>query len=172
MQRVLRWTSIALFLALSLFMLWFGYVYATVTDMLWFHGAAIPAELHAPLRPLYLALMNLIGGSSMAVGLLTAYLALFPLRLGAAWAATVLLIAFTVVFVMAAVTAEELAAATNAPTSWHVMGVLMAVTLTAFVAHVLGSAPRHLNQHRCPESPMWMHTKGLTRRSKRGKDRL
>lgn len=136
MQKVLRWVSIALFLALSLFMLWFGYVYASVTDMLWFHGAAVPRELHRQILPLYLALMNLIGGSSFAVGLLAAYIALFPLRRGAAWAAGALLGAFTLVFVMAAVTAEELAASTGAPTSWHIMGVLLAVAVAGYLAHV------------------------------------
>lgn len=135
MQKILRWTSIALFLALSAFMLWFGYVYASVTDMLWFHGAAVPAELHAQMLPLYLALMNLIGGSSIAVGLLTAYIALFPLRRDAAWAASALLAAFALVFVMAAVTAEELAATTGAPTTWHIMGVLLAVAAAGFLAH-------------------------------------
>lgn len=136
MQRILRWTSVGLFLALSLFMLWFGWLYANVTDMLWFHGAAVPAELHAQVLPLYLALMNLIGGSSFVVGLLTAYLALVSLRRGGAGAATALLVAFAIVFVMAAVTAEELAAATGAPTSWHIMGVLLVVAVAAFAAHV------------------------------------
>ncbi len=142
MQRFLRWTSIALFLALSVFMLWFGYVYASVTDMLWFHGAAVPVELHAQMLPLYLALMNLIGGSSIAVGFLTAYVALFPLRRGAAWAASALLAAFGLVFVMAAVTAEELAATTGAPTSWHIMGVLLALAVSAFLAHLAATTVR------------------------------
>lgn len=137
MQRILRWISVGLFLALSLFMLWFGWLYASVTDMLWFHGAAVPAELHAQVLPLYLALMNLIGGSSFVVGLLTAYLALFSLRRGVTGAATALLVAFAIVFVMAAVTAEELAAATGAPTSWHIMGVLLVVAVVAFAADVV-----------------------------------
>ncbi len=136
MQKILRWTSVALFLALSLFMLWFGYVYASVTEMLWFHGAAVPAELHPQILPLYLALMNLIGGSSVAAGLFAAYIALFPLRRGATWAAVALLGGFAIVFIMAAITAEELAATTGAPTSWHIMGVLLAVTAAGFLAHV------------------------------------
>jgi hypothetical protein len=136
MQTILRWISVSLFLALSLFMLWFGYVYASVTNMLWFHGAAVPTELHSQFLPLYLALMNLIGGSSFAVGLLTAYIALVPLRRGAAWAGAALLTAFAIVFVLAAITAEELAAATGAPTSWHIMGALLVATLVAVVAHV------------------------------------
>jgi hypothetical protein len=51
---------------------------------------------------------------------------------------------------MAAITAEELADATGAPTSWHIMGVLLAVTALAYGAHVAanrsgivdGSGPR------------------------------
>lgn len=151
MQKIIRWTSIALFLALSAFMLWFGYVYASVTDMLWFHGAAVPAELHTQVLPLYLALMNLIGSSSFAVGLLTAYIALFPLRLGAPWAAAALLSTFALVFIVAAITAEELADATGAPTSWHIMGVLLAVTLAAFFAHVAAKSLFPTNrQERAP----------------------
>jgi hypothetical protein len=141
MQATFRWISIGLFLALSAFMLWFGYVYASVTDLLWFHGAAVPAELHAQFLPLYLALMNLIGGSSFTVGLLTAYIALVPLRRGAAWAGVTLLIAFAIPFIMAAITAEELATATGAPTSWHIMGVLLVMTLVAFIAHVAAQRP-------------------------------
>ena len=148
MQKVLRWTSIALFLALSIFMLWFGYVYASVTDMLWFHGAAVPAELHAQFLPLYLALMNLIGGSSVAVGLISAYITMAPLRRGAPWAGSVLAVAFAVVFVMAAVTAEELAAATGAPTSWHIMGVLLAVTAIAWAAHAIASRMKQTDRSR------------------------
>ncbi len=139
MQKIFRWTSVTLFLALSLFMLWFGYVYASVTDMLWFHGAAVPAELHPQILPLYLALMNLIGGSSVAVGLLAAHIALFPLRRGATWAAAALLGGFAIVFIMAAITAEELATTTGAPTSWHIMGVLLAVTVAGFLAHVVAT---------------------------------
>lgn len=139
MQKILRWTSVTLFLALSLFMLWFGYVYASVTDMLWFHGAAVPAELHPQILPLYLALMNLIGGSSFAVGLLAAYIALFPLRRGATWAAAALVGGFAIVFITAAITAEELAATTGAPTSWHIMGALLAVTVAGFLANVVAT---------------------------------
>jgi hypothetical protein len=139
MQAIFRWTSLGLFLALSLFMLWFGYVYASVTDMLWFHGAAVPAELHPQFLPLYLALMNLIGGSSFALGLLGVCITIFPLRWGASWAALALATAYAIVFTMAAITAEELADATGAPTSWHIMGVLLAVTALAYGAHFAAS---------------------------------
>lgn len=140
MQKIFRWTSVVLFSVLSLFMLWFGYVYAGVTDMLWFHGAAVPTELHRQFLPLYLALMNLIGGSSLAMGLLAGCVTIFPLRRGANWAAAALLTGFTLVFIIAAITAEELATTTGAPTSWHIMGVLLAITLAAFAAHVVSKS--------------------------------
>jgi hypothetical protein len=38
---------------------------------------------------------------------------------------------------MAAVTAEKLAAATGAPTSWHIMGILMTVNVGAWLASVV-----------------------------------
>lgn len=146
MRTILRWTSIALFLALSLFMFWFGCVYASVSDMLWFHGAAVPAEVHDAVLPLYLALMNLIGGSSIAFAVVSAYIALVPLRRGAPGAAAVLALSFVVAFAVAAITAEDLAAATGAPTSWRIMGVLLAITTLALIAHVLGrrAAPRRI----------------------------
>lgn len=140
MQKILRWTSVALFSALSLFMLWFGYVYASVTDMLWFHGAAVPAELQRQFLPLYLALMNLIGGSSLAMGLMAGCITIFPLRRGANWAVAVLLAGFTVVFIIAAITAEELAVTTGAPTSWHIMGILLAIAVAGALAHVISKS--------------------------------
>jgi hypothetical protein len=107
--------------------------------MLWFHGAAVPAELHPQFLPLYLALMNLIGGSSFAMGLLSACITIIPLRRGASWAAPALAAAYAIVFIMAAITAEELADATGAPTSWHIMGLLLAATALAYGAHVAAS---------------------------------
>ena len=79
--------------------------------------------------------MTLIGGSSAALGLLGAYVVLGPLRSGAKWAASALTFVFALVFVMAAITAEKLSA-TGAPTSWHIMGVLLALTAAAFIAHI------------------------------------
>ena len=132
MQRALRWASLGLFSIVALFLIWFGVTYATVTDMLWFHAAAVPEPARDDVRTLYLALMNLIGGSSAALGLMSLYLIAIPLRRGDVWAGAALLVCNSIPFVMAAVTAEELAA-TGSPTSWHIMGVLMAVTLIAFV---------------------------------------
>jgi hypothetical protein len=148
MQRVLRWTSLVLFGLVALFLIWFGVTYASVTDMLWFHAAAVPEAARDDVRTLYLALMNLIGGASAALGLLSAFVIAVPMRRGASGAATALMIVNNIVFVMAAVTAEELAAATGSPTSWHIMGVLMAVTLSAYALHVAAGRmhrPRQMN---------------------------
>lgn len=137
MQTMLRWTSLVLFSALSLFLIWFGITYASVPDMLSFHAAAVPASAHDDVRPLYLALMKLIGSSSAALGMLGGYVIWGPLRGGATWAASALALVYTGVFATAAITAEELAAATDAPTSWHIMGVLLAITAAAYAAHVV-----------------------------------
>ena len=146
MQRLMRWTSLVLFSLVALFLIWFGVTYASVTDMLWFHAAAVPEAARDDVRTLYLALMNLIGSASAALGLLSAYVIAIPLRRGADWAATALAICNSLVFVMAAVTAEELAAATGAPTSWHIMGVLMAATLAAYALHAGAKSSRSLRR--------------------------
>lgn len=135
MQAKLRLASVVLFGLVSLFLIWFGFTYATVKDMLWFHAAAVPEGVRDEVRPLYFALMTLIGGSSAALGVLGAYVILGPLRSGARWAASALTFVFALAFVMAAITAEKLSA-TGAPTSWHVMGVLLAVAAAGYLAHV------------------------------------
>jgi hypothetical protein len=137
MRARLKLASILLFMLLSIFLMVFGALYASVRDLLWFHAAAVPTPALDDVRPLYFALMTLIGGSSGALGLLGAYVALVPLRRGAPGAASLLAIANAVALVMAAVTAEKLAAATGAPTSWHIMGILMAVNVGAWLASVV-----------------------------------
>lgn len=143
MRAILHWASIVLFLAVSAFLIWFGATYASVTDMLWFHAAAVPEGAHEAVRTLYLALMKLIGGSSIALGALGAYVALGPLRSGAPFAAPALALCFAVPFVTAALVAERLADDTGAPTSWHIMGVLLAVTASALIASLLAGVRRH-----------------------------
>lgn len=135
MQTKLRWASIVLFSAVSLFLLWFGLTYATVHNMLWFHAAAVPPAAREAVQPLYFALMTLIGGASGALGLLGAWVIALPLRQGVAGAGTALAGAYVLVFAMAAITAEKLAK-TGAPTSWHIMGVLIAITGAAYAAHI------------------------------------
>ncbi len=131
MSLFLRWTSVVLFVLLSLFLMAFGVLYATVDHMLWFHAAAVPDTAQESVQPLYFALMNLVGGASGALGVLGAYVSLGPVRRGELAAAAAVSAAYIGAFLMAAVTAEELAQATGSPTSWHIMGLLIG---TAFVA--------------------------------------
>lgn len=155
MQRALRWASLVLFGLVALFLIWFGITYARVTDMLWFHAAAVPEAARHDVLTLYLALMNLIGSSSAGLGLLSMYVIAMPMRKGVHGAATALVICNSIAFIMAAVTAEELAAATGAPTSWHIMGVLMAATLIAYALHAWNTRGASPNRRQIvsPASP-------------------
>jgi len=139
MKQVLRWASVVVFALLGAFLVWFGWVYATVGDILWFHAAAVPEAAREEIRPLYFALMNLIGGSSIGLGALGLFITLAFLRAGNAAAALALSFAYLIPFAMAAVTAEELAA-TGAPTSWRIMGALMAATAFALITHIASGA--------------------------------
>jgi hypothetical protein len=137
---MLRWTSLILFGLVGLFLIAFGSLYASVTDMLWFHASAVPEAIRDQVHPLYFALMKLIGGASIALGGLGLWVVFGPLRRGLPGAAMALAAAFAVPLVMAAYVAETLAAHTGAPTSWHLMGIVLAVIALAFLAHLL-SAP-------------------------------
>lgn len=139
MRAALRISSLALYSLVALFLVWFGVTYMRAETMLWFHAAAVPERAREDALPLYRALMNLIGGSSAGLGALSLYVIWWPLRRGARFAGGLLLAAFVGVFMVAAVTAEELHAATGAPTSWHIMGVLIALSVAAFVAHAVWS---------------------------------
>lgn len=144
MRSAFRWTSTALFVLLGVFLIAFGALYASVTDLLFFHAAAVPPAALEAVRPIYFALMKLIGGSSAALGLLAIYVALVPLRARIPFAGAALTVAIAIPVVMAAVVAERLAAATGAPTSWHIMGILLAIDAAAYGAHVAssGGTPR------------------------------
>lgn len=135
MKPILRWTSLALFALLGAFFVWFGWVYATVEDFLWFHSPAVPEAARNDVRPIYFALMNLIGGSSAGLGLLGLWVTAAFLRRGDPKTALGLAVAYALPLVMAAVTAEELAK-TGAPTSWHIMGALLAAAAIAVLTHV------------------------------------
>lgn len=134
-----RRTSFVLFTLVSLFLLWFGALYATVTDMLWFHAAAVPEAIRPQVKPLYFALMHLIGGSSFALGLLGLYVLYGPVRKGVAGAATALTLVYLVPFAIAAYTAVQLANRTGAPTAWYNMAILSALTLAGLAAHARAS---------------------------------
>lgn len=131
LRRALRLAGLGLFLALSLFLIAFGLLYANVHDILFFHAAAVPKSALDDVRPLYFALMTLIGGSSGALGLLGAFLTIGPIRGGSHAVASAVAITYAVAFVSAAFTAEKLAHATGAPTSWHIMGALLVLTAAA-----------------------------------------
>ena len=135
MKTALRNVSLTLFSLVALFLVWFGVAYICAESMLFFHAAAIPEKAREDALPLYRALMNLIGGSSTGLGVVCLYLIWSPLRRGARLAGAVLLAVFVGVFAIAAKTAEDLHAETGAPTSWHIMGVLIAISIAAFLTH-------------------------------------
>jgi hypothetical protein len=139
----LRWASVALFGVLSAFLIAFGVLYATVHDMLWFHAAAVPEAVRDEVRPLYLALMKLIGGASAALGILGAWIVAGPLRRGADGAAAALAFVYAIPVLTAAYVAETLAAQTGAPTSWHIMGVLLALTAAGYLCDLLSRKALH-----------------------------
>lgn len=142
MRKIFRLAGIALFVALSCFMIAFGALYTSVHDLLWFHAAAVPKEALEAVRPLYFALMKLIGGAAGSLGALGAYTALTAIRRGDRNAAAALAAALAIPLVMAAYVAETLAAKTGSPTSWHIMGALLAVDAAALLSTILGgSAP-------------------------------
>ena len=138
MKRLLHAIGIALFAALSLFYVAFGAFYASVQDLLFFHAAAVPDYALEAVRPIYFALMKLVGGASAALGLLGAYVTVLPLRRGDGKAAIALAVVYALPLAMAAIVAELLAAATGAPTSWHIMGALMGVNLAALLTILAG----------------------------------
>ncbi len=106
------------------------------------HMAYLVKTLNMLPRPLYFALMDLIGGASFALGMLGLYLTWGPLRAGARFAMTALGVCYAIPLVMAAIVAERLAHLTGAPTSWHIMGVLLAIVAAACIAHALARSPR------------------------------
>ncbi len=142
MRVLLTWSSAVLFSLVGVFLLAFGALYASVQDLLWFHAAAVPERALDDVRPLYFALMDLIGGASFALGMLGLYLTWGPLRAGARFAMTALGVCYAIPLVMAAIVAERLAHLTGAPTSWHIMGVLLAIVAAACIAHALARSPR------------------------------
>ena len=136
MQPILQWTSVILFSAVSLFLIAFGLLYANATDLLWFHAAAVPPESLDKIKPLYFALMKLIGGASIGLGILGGYVVLGPMRQGVAGAATMVSLTYWIAFGVAGFTAIRLADLTGAPVAWYNMAILSALTALAYAAHV------------------------------------
>lgn len=139
MQTLLHRSSLALFGLVAVFFIWFGVTYASVSNMLWFHEATVPEAAREEVRPLYFALMNLIGGASIALGVVSLYVIALPLRRGMPGAASALVLVTVIAVGMAAVTAEKLAAATGAPVSWHLMGIVLSVAALALALHTAAS---------------------------------
>lgn len=133
MLTILSRMSLSLYAALGVFLIAFGALYASVDNLLWFHAAAVPSHALEAVRPLYFALMKLVGGASIGLGLLGLFVTFGPLRSRFPFAAATLSICYAVPVAMAAVVAEILAKATGAPTSWHIMGVLLAINLAAYI---------------------------------------
>jgi hypothetical protein len=142
MQTTLQWTSLILFMAVSAFLVAFGFLYSNVNDLLWFHAAAVPADALEKVRPLYFALMKLVGGASIGLGLLGAYVILGPMRQGVRGAATLVAVAYWVAFGVAAFTAIRLNELTNAPVAWYNMAILSGLTALALLAHTLAPHSR------------------------------
>ena len=140
MHSKLQWASVILFMAVSVFLIAFGLLYANVSDLLWFHAAAVPADALDKVRPLYFALMKLIGGASIGLGVLGAYVVLVPMRLGVKWAASFVAATYLIAFGVAGYTAIRLNELTGAPVAWYNMAILSALTGLAFAAHA--AAPR------------------------------
>lgn len=138
MNAIMRWVGLALYLGLALFLLWFGFVYATVEKMLWFHAAAVPEAAREAVGPLYFGLMRLVGTFSIGLSLATLLITLGPIRSGSRIASFGLAIVLAIPFLGAAIVAERLAAQTGSPTSWHIMGILMLVDALALGACVIG----------------------------------
>ena len=134
---VYRRASVFFFCAVSVFLILFGLLYANVNDLLFFHAAAVPADALAKVRPLYFALMKLIGGASIGLGVLGAYVVLVPMRQGAAWAAPMVSVAYWIALAVAAQTAIRLNEQTGAPVAWYNMAILATITALGLLAHLL-----------------------------------
>lgn len=134
---VYRRASVFFFCAVSVFLILFGLLYSNVNDLLPFHAAAVPPDAIAKVRPLYFALMKLIGGASIGLGVLGAYVALVPMRRGAPWAALAIAVAYWIAFAVAGQTAIRLAEQTGAPVAWYNMAILASVTALGLLANVL-----------------------------------
>ena len=98
MRGVLHWSGLALLAAVSAFLIWFGLVYANVMGLLWFHAAAIPESVMDEIRPLYFALMRLIGGASIALGALGLYVIAGPVRKRSRLATIAIFVAYAIIF--------------------------------------------------------------------------
>jgi hypothetical protein len=126
-----------LFFAVSVFLILFGLLHANVSDLLTFHAAAVPPDALDKVRPLDFALMKLIGGASIGLGVLGACVVLVPMRPGAPLAAPFVSVANWIALAVAAQTAIRLADQTGAQVTWTNMAILASITALGVLAHLL-----------------------------------
>ncbi len=131
MNRLLNLISLGLLTLLGFFLVAFGALYISVSDMLPFHAAAVPPGMREAVKPLYHALMALTGGSAAALGLLGLYVTWSAARLGKRGAATSVVACYSLAIGVAGWVAERLAAEAGAPTSSNIMVGLIAIGLAA-----------------------------------------
>lgn len=121
---------------LGLYIVVFGLIYATRTELMPHHGAALPEDVKVQVMPLYHALMRLAGGAIVSFGLLCLFVVHRLWRNGSKGAlvvASVLLFGF---FAWTAITAARLELAVGVSTHWQIMGVLATISLLALVGAV------------------------------------
>ncbi|MDZ4759523.1 MAG: hypothetical protein SGJ21_00430 [Alphaproteobacteria bacterium] len=133
MQTAARRFSLVVFGLLSVFLILFGMLYASSGGYLPFHAAALPETARVASLPLYLALMKLIGSASASLGALCLFVSWELRRPDRRFMGEILAVAIAFPVMMAAYVAETLAAATGAPTSWHIMGGLLAADAAAYL---------------------------------------
>lgn len=142
MNRLLNLISLGLLTLLGFFLVAFGALYISVSDMLPFHAAAIPPDTREAVEPLYHALMALTGGAAAALGLLGLYVTWTAARLGTRGAATAVVICYILAIGVAGWVAERLAEEAGAPTSADIMIGLIAIGLAALGLRAVASRAR------------------------------
>lgn len=131
MNRLLNLISLGLLTLLGVFLVGFGTLYMSVSDMLPFHAAAVPPDMREAVKPLYHALMALTGGAAAALGLLGLYVTWTSARLGTRGAATAVVVCYILAIGVAGWVAERLAEEAGAPTSADIMIGLISIGLAA-----------------------------------------
>lgn len=135
--RFMSTAGLALLTFIGVFYLAFGALYASVGDYLFFHRAALPAGSDAAFRPLYLGLMKLIGGASLAVGALGLFLLYSSVRRRRPNALAALAAGWSAPLVFAAYVAETLRTQTGAPTSANLMIILLAILAAGVLSRAI-----------------------------------
>lgn len=131
MNRLLNLIALGLLTLLGFFLVAFGALYISVSDMLPFHAAAVPPDMREAMKPLYHALMALTGGAAAALGLLGLFVTWTSARLGTRGAATAVVVCYVLAIGVAGWVAERLAAEAGAPTSSNIMIGLIVISLAA-----------------------------------------